>query len=102
MDRLEIYVGAGLVIAQLVMAWLAVRVRTKKQKGIALGTDVVSVIGNALIAASYNNLPGKGEAPGITYLGETVMAMGLTIVSFVVCLITIVVLKKESDGGKRS
>ena len=77
------------------MAWLAVRVRTKKQKGIALGTDVVSVIGNALIAASYNNMPGKGEAPGITYLGQTVMAMGLTIVSFVVLLVTIAVFVKK-------
>lgn len=97
MNRFGICVGACLIVAQLVMAWMALRVGTKKQKAIALGMDVLSVIGNALIAVYYNNMPGKGKAPGLTYLGQTVVAMGLMVVSFVVLLVTIVAVVKKRE-----
>lgn len=95
MDRLGIYVGVCLIVAQLVSVWRALRVGTKRQRGRAFGIEALSVVGNVLIAVWYNNLPGKGEAPGLTYLGQTVMAMGLTVVSFVILLVTIVVFVKK-------
>lgn len=96
MDRLGICVGVCLIVAQLVSVWRALRVGSKRQKGRAFGMEVLSVIGNALIAVWYNILPGKGETPGLNYLGQTVVAMGLTVVSFVILLVTIVVFVKKS------
>lgn len=95
MDRLGICVGACLIVAQLVSVWRAPRDGVKRKKGKVIGIEALSVVGNALIAVWYNNLPGKGETPGLTYLGETVVAMGLTVVSFVILLVTLVVFAKK-------
>lgn len=94
MERIGIYIGVCILVVQLVS--MVYGLKQKRLEG-AIGIAISSVVINAALSVYYNQLPGKGEAPGLTYFGETVLQMGFTLVAAVMLaiLLLVVLLRKK-------
>lgn len=57
--------------------------------GILLGAETLSAVGARLLMHYFDNLPGIGKAPGLTYFGETLFSMGASIAYTVMLGITL-------------
>jgi len=51
--------------------------------------EVISLIAAIIIGIYFNNLPGSGFMPGLTYLGEWLFSMGATVLYFIILFVTI-------------
>ncbi|SET30627.1 hypothetical protein [[Clostridium] polysaccharolyticum] len=88
MEKYIIWLGAVLWIAQLICFLLPFQ---KKNKGIInLAAGAISSIGNVWIAVYYNNLPGKGPMPGLTYISQTFLAFGFVILAVVLLVFGVI------------
>lgn len=91
MDKIGIALGVFFLVVQLGSFLYALRIKTKKGIGVALAGAVTVIAVNTGILVCYNQLPGKEEAPGLTYLGKTVLSMGLTGTGVLLLIISLAV-----------
>ena len=88
--------GLGILIVYLVLlaAQLAMLVYCVLRPrplfwGILLGAEALSALASWLLTHHFDNLPGSGKAPGLTYFGETRFSMGACIAYSVMLGITL-------------
>lgn len=89
MDHIGVFIGILLIALQVTGFIWAVKSRTFRQRCTLIGIELLAVLGNVGIAYRYDQLPGKGKAPGLTYFADTVIAMGLTVVGIILLVSTI-------------
>lgn len=85
-----------LIILQLVSIIIAIRKKCKLNWFVALATEIVSLAAGVGMTFYYNDLPGKGEAPGLTYFGEFFWGAGTTAVSILFLIISIIMFALQS------
>ena len=51
--------------------------------------EVITMITSFAIGIYFNNLPGSGFMPGLTYLGEWLFSMGAAVLYFIILFVTI-------------
>lgn len=90
MENIAIYFGLVCLLIQIAAFVIIIRNRSKQQEILALGTELLAVAVNGGITWYYNQLPGAGETPGLTYFGCVVIGMGLTGVGLLILFVTLI------------
>lgn len=71
-------IGVILIVLQLAGMISAIRKKCKRNWFLALAAETVSLAAGVGLTVYYNDLPGQGKAPGLTYFGEIFWGAGLT------------------------
>ena len=53
--------------------------------------EIFSTILSAILLMYYNNLPGSGFMPGLTYIGEVLFSYGAMIIYSIILAITLII-----------
>lgn len=78
-----------LLFFQIVMIILEIKRNDSRNFFLLLGLEIVSIITGILFLIYYNNQPGYGIMPGLTYFSETIYSFIAIIAYSVILLCTV-------------
>ena len=76
-------------VAQIVLFVLAVKRKTNKNWLTLFLAEIIPMIISLCLMIYYNNLPGYGFMPGLSYLAEVLFSFGATVLYGVLLLVSI-------------
>ena len=76
-------------IFQIILFVITIRKKTKKLWRILFSAELISLLISIGLMIYYNNLPGYGFMPGLTYLGEVLFSFGAVVLYCISFLISI-------------
>lgn len=76
-------------IAQIVLFVIAIKRKTNKSWLTLFLAEIIPMIISLCLMIYYNNLPGYGFMPGLSYLGEVLFSFGATILYGVLFLVSV-------------
>ena len=76
-------------IVQIVLFVLAVKRKTNKTWIFLFSAEIIPMIISLCLMIYYNNLPGYGFMPGLSYLAEVLFSFGATILYGVLFLVSV-------------
>jgi len=78
-----------ILIFQIILFVMTVRKKTKKLWRILFSVELIPMLISIGLMIYYNNLPGYGFMPGLTYLGEVLFSLGAVVLYGISFLISI-------------
>ena len=78
-----------ILIFQIILFVISIRKKTKKLWRILFSAELVPLLISIGLMIYYNDLPGYGFMPGLTYLGETLFSLGAVVLYCINFLISI-------------
>ena len=78
-----------ILIFQIILFVISIRKKTKKLWRILFSAELVPLLISIGLMIYYNNLPGYGFMPGLTYLGEVLFSFGAVVLYCISFLISI-------------
>ena len=78
-----------ILIFQIILFVITIRKKTKKIWRILFSAELIPLLISIGLMIYYNNLPGYGFMPGITYLGEILSSLGAVVLYCISFLISI-------------
>ncbi len=82
-----------ILILQIIL--LVIAIRKKKLWGMLFSIEVIPMVIAIGLTIRYNNLPGYGFMPGLSYLGEVLFSFGATILYGINFLISVCFYKSK-------
>ena len=76
-------------IIQIILFVITIRKKTKKLWRILFSAELIPLLISIGLMIYYNNLPGYGFMPGLTYLGEVLFSFGAVVLYCISFLISI-------------
>ena len=76
-------------VAQIVLFVLAIKRKTNKNWLTLFLAEIIPMIISLCLMIYYNNLPGYGFMPGLSYLAEVLFSFGATILYGVLFLVSV-------------
>ena len=76
-------------IFQIILFAITIRKKTKKLWRILFSAELIPLLISIGLMIYYNNLPGYGFMPGLTYLGEILFSFGAVVLYCISFLISI-------------
>ena len=78
-----------ILIFQIILFVISIRKKTKKLWRILFSAELVPLLISIGLMIYYNDLPGYGFMPGLTYLGEILFSLGAVVLYCISFLISI-------------
>ena len=78
-----------ILIFQIMLFLISIRKKTKKLWRILFSAELIPLLISIGLMIYYNNLPGYGFMPGLTYLGEVLFSFGAVVLYCISFLISI-------------
>ena len=87
-----------ILILQIILLVITIRKKTKKLWRILFSIELIPMFISIGVMIYYNNLPGYGFMPGLSYLGEVLSSFGAAVlygISFLVSICSRIVTAKK-------
>lgn len=88
----------AILILQIILLVITIRKKTKKLWRILFSIELIPMFISIGVMIYYNNLPGYGFMPGLSYLGEVLSSFGAAVlygISFLVSICSRIVTAKK-------
>ena len=88
----------AILILQIILLVISIRKKTKKLWRILFSIELIPMFISIGVMIYYNNLPGYGFMPGLSYLGEVLSSFGAAVlygISFLVSICSRIVTAKK-------
>ena len=85
-----------LIVLQIASVVSAIRKECKLNWFVALAMEIVSLAAGVGMTVYYNDLPGKGKAPGLMYLGEFFWGAGTSVICILFLIVSIIMFALQS------
>ena len=83
------FASGVILIFQIILFVISIRKKTKKLWRILFSAELVPLLISIGLMIYYNDLPGYGFMPGLTYLGEILFSLGAVVLYCISFLISI-------------
>ena len=87
-----------ILIFQIILFVISIRKKIKKLWRILFSAELVPLLISIGLMIYYNNLPGYGFMPGLTYLGEVLFSFGAVVlycISFLISICSYIAISKK-------
>ena len=106
MDILLLIIYLAIFVIQIILLVKSIKKKEKKYWTSVFALEIISIIASIILYNYYENLPGYGLMPGLSYFGETLFSMGAIFLYGVMLCITsfikIITFEKEQKRlGKK-
>ena len=91
-----------ILIFQIILFVITIRKKTKKLWRILFSSELIPLLISIGLMIYFNNLPGYGFMPGLTYLGEVLFSFGAVVlycISFLISICSYIAISNKQ--GKR-
>lgn len=92
MPYMMIIIYTIIFIFQIVFLVKAIKNKAKEYWIKVFALEIISIIISTILLFYYNGLSGYGFMPGLSYLGESLLSLGVTILYSVMLFITILIM----------
>ena len=87
-----------ILILQIILLVITIRKKTKKLWRTLFSIELIPMLISIGLMIYYNNLPGYGFLPGLSYLGEVLFSLGAAVlygISFLISICSCIVTTKK-------